>query len=128
MTLADGCFDPLHIGHLRYLRRAMERGRPVVVRIAPDAAIRAKGRQPFQTQRERAELVFALDCVARVVLDGSLADAINRLHPDTLVKGIEWQDRLPEDVLQACQQTGTRIVFVNEQHRTSTARLTASSG
>jgi glycerol-3-phosphate cytidylyltransferase-like family protein len=98
----------------------------VVVRIAPDAAITAKGRAPFQTQRERAALVWALDVVDRVVCDDSLAAAITRLRPATLVKGIEWQDQLPSDVLAACQQTCTRIVYVDEQHRTSSQRLNGS--
>jgi D-beta-D-heptose 7-phosphate kinase/D-beta-D-heptose 1-phosphate adenosyltransferase len=123
VILADGCFDPIHYGHLRYLARVREYGRPVVVRIAPDAAIVAKGRQPFQARHERAALVWALDLVDRVVLDDSLAEAITRLRPDALVKGIEWENRLPSDVLQACQKTGTRLVFANESYKTSSDRL-----
>ena len=123
MTLADGCFDPLHVGHLRYLRAARRVGRPLIVRVAPDDAIRAKGHDPFQIQQERAGLIWALDCVDRVVFDDSLAEAVCRLRPDHLVKGIDWRDRLPDDVLRACQQTGTRIVFVNTPSLSSTDRL-----
>ncbi len=64
--------------------------------------------------------------VDRVVTDDTLAGAIFRLRPDTLVKGIEWLDqRLPSDVLAACQSVGTRIVYVDERHRSSSQRLRA---
>lgn len=123
MTLADGKFDPIHVGHLRYLRGARLSGAPLYVRVANDGDIRAAGRAVFQSRAERAETLWAFDCVDRVVTDDTLAAAILRLKPDTLAKGIEWRDRLPADVLRACQQVGTRIVYVNERHKSSSQRL-----
>ncbi len=122
-VLADGCFDPLHMGHIRYLKAARELGRPLLVHIAPDDAIRAKGREPFQTRFERGRTVLHLDMVDKVVCHDSLAIAVLCNCPRYLVKGSDWRGRLPEDVLQACQETETEIVYTETQERTSTERL-----
>src|SRR5438094_738945 len=63
-VLADGAFDPIHAGHLRYLQTAARygtrHGLRLLVRVAPDEVIRAKGREPFQTQQERAGMLRQL--------------------------------------------------------------------
>ena len=126
MTLCDGCFDPIHYGHIRYLVEAAKIGRkPLVVRIAPDDAIRAKGREPFQTQSERARTVLAIGVVDDVRCIDTLALAITQLRPAYLVKGRDWEGRLPAEVLAACQDTGTTIVYVATQERSSSERLSA---
>ena len=125
MVLADGCFDPLHVGHIAYFRQAKEKsfaGCPLVVNIAPDAAILAKGRRPFQTQIERAELVLALGIVDRVTCY-DLAEAILTLKPTYLAKGDDWVGRLPDAVRDACQRVGTEIIFTNTTFRPSSERL-----
>lgn len=122
MVLADGCFDPLHWGHVRYLQAASAFG-PVVVRIAPDAAILAKGRPVFQPQGERAQMIRAFASVDSVIVDVNLAQAIRRIRPMYFVKGADWEGRLPFDVTDACAVVGTQIVYVPTQERTSTERL-----
>ena len=113
MVLADGCFDPLHYGHILYLVEAAALG-PVTVRIAPDIYIIAtKGRPPFQSQAERARTILALRMVESVCDDHTLAGAIQRLKPTYLIKGDDWQGRLPLDVIMACEETGTIVVFAN---------------
>lgn len=124
MTLADGCFDPAHCGHLDYLIAAAALGRPLVVNIAPDSAIYAKGRRPYQTREERARFIFALDCVDRVICQ-DLAEAIRTLKPTVLAKGPDWRGRLPVDVFVACQDTGTEIHYTDTQAKTSRERLSA---
>lgn len=122
-VLADGCFDPLHVGHIRYLEQAANLGPPLIVRVAPDAAIREKGREPFQTRLERFYTVNAIGVVDRVTGHWSLADAIRALSPKYLVKGSDWRDRLPADVLSACLEVGTEIVYTDTVTRTSSERL-----
>lgn len=122
-VLADGVFDPIHYGHVCYLRAASTLGPPLVVRVAPDAAIVAKGRTPFQSLEERARTVLAIGCVDRVVMDDSLAHAIAVLRPDYLVKGGDWRGKLPADVLAACESVGAEIIYTDTQERTSTERL-----
>lgn len=124
--LADGCFDPLHVGHVRYLEAARAVGgdtTQLVVRIAPDADIRDKGRKPLQTQSERLLTVLALRAVGDVCTYDTLAQAVAEVSPGFLVKGSEWCGRLPDDVLEACKRHHVRIVYTDTQERTSTERL-----
>lgn len=122
MVLADGCFDPCHLGHVHYLQAAAQLGNPLFVNIAPDAAIRAKGREPFQTRTERGLTIEAFGCVANVCYF-SLPEAIRYWKPEIVAKGKDWKDRLPYEVLEACYDVGARIVFTDTQTRTSTERL-----
>ncbi len=122
MVLADGCFDPIHYGHIRYLAEAAAFG-PLVVRVAPDAAITAKGRSPFQWRDERAATIAALRMVDAVALDDTLEDAIDRLSPQYLVKGADWQGKLSNSLQKTCEANGTQICYVDTQERTSTERL-----
>lgn len=125
MVLADGCFDPLHVGHVRYLAAASAFG-DLLVRIAPDRDIEAKGRFLFQSRQERARTIAALRCVDAVCFDESLAAAVRRLMPDYLVKGNDWRTTgLPQDVIDACVAADTTILFVDTQERTSSERLQA---
>lgn len=122
IVLADGCFDPLHIGHIRYLQAAAKMGDRLLVNVAPDTAIRAKGREPFQTLGERVEMLRALPCV-HGTCSGDLATVIRAIAPEWLVKGSDWEDRLPCHIIQACDWSHTRIFYTMTQERTSTERL-----
>ena len=123
MTLADGTFDPLHFGHIQYLLVAAHLDGPLVVHIAPDDAIRAKGREPFQSRQERAMTVLALGCVDMVRMWPSLAEAIYEERPRYLVKGAEWRDQLPDDVMAACQHCHVEIVYTDVNAKRSSERL-----
>lgn len=122
-VLADGCFDPLHIGHIRYLAEAAKLGRPLIVNVAPDTAIEAKGRQPFQNRNERAMMVLSIGVVDRVVMHDCLADAILSEVPQYLVKGPEWRGALPADVQQACREAETDVFYTQTRTKGSTERL-----
>lgn len=122
MVIADGAFDPLHVGHVWYLREAAKLGRPLVVNIAPDEAIRAKGREPFQGRSERMLTVMALGMVDRVVSE-PLAKLILDRTPRYVVKGPDWKDKLPADVLQACQDVGAEIRYTDTESKRSSERL-----
>jgi cytidyltransferase-like protein len=125
MVLADGTFDPLHWGHVRYLSAAAALGE-LYVRVAPDAEIEAKGRLVYQTREERVKTIGCLRPVSAVIADPlSLAETIRELIPEYLVKGQDWRDRLPSDVVVACKETGTQILFLDTQERSSTERLKA---
>lgn len=94
IVFTNGCFDLLHLGHLRSLEQARSLGDRLVVAVNSDASVRrAKGAgRPILPARERMELVAALDCVDWVV--GFRADTpirlIERIRPDILAKGGDW--------------------------------------
>lgn len=123
MILCSGQFDGLHSGHVAYLEAAKGLCRPdelLVCGVAPDAYSETlKGRQNRWTQADRAYTVEALMCVDAVISYAvvSIAPLICLYRPRLFIKGPDWKGRLPEDVLQACEQTGTGIVFVDTPGR-----------
>ena len=94
VVFTNGCFDLLHVGHVRSLEAARDLGDRLVVAINLDASVRRlKGEgRPVQTAQVRKEVVAALACVDWVV--GFAADtplrAIQALRPDVLAKGGDW--------------------------------------
>ena len=94
MVFTSGCFDLLHIGHLRSLEEARSYGDRLVVAINTDASVRRiKGRnRPIIPMRQRAELLAALECVDWVTSFGGKTPraAIGDLGPDVYAKGGDW--------------------------------------
>ena len=122
MTLCSGAFDGVHAGHVRYLRAArhLDPWDTLIVAVAPDAYIqRAKHRTPRWSQADRVETVWALGLVDWAVAqcEDTVAETIRTLKPTRFVKGADWRDALPTDVLHACQETQTAIVFVDTPGR-----------
>jgi D-glycero-beta-D-manno-heptose 1-phosphate adenylyltransferase len=101
VVFANGCFDLLHAGHVRYLQNARALGDVLILGINSDAsvaALKGKGR-PLQTQADRAEILASLDCVDYVLLfDAPTVDGILRdLRPDIHAKGTDYtEDSVPE--------------------------------
>ncbi len=94
VVFTNGCFDILHPGHIRYLSAARNLGDFLIVAINSDRSVRAiKGhKRPILGESARAEIIAALQCVDLVLIfdeDNPLA-VIERLLPDTLVKGGDW--------------------------------------
>jgi rfaE bifunctional protein nucleotidyltransferase chain/domain len=101
IVLTNGCFDLLHVGHIRYLRGAKALGGKVIVALNSDASVqRIKGKdRPFMPQQERAEILAALtDVDALVIFDEPDVRALIReLRPDIHAKGTDYtRDNVPE--------------------------------
>ncbi|MBN1504901.1 MAG: adenylyltransferase/cytidyltransferase family protein [Candidatus Eisenbacteria bacterium] len=99
--MANGCFDLLHVGHVRYLAAARRLGDVLIVAINSDDSTRAlKGcGRPIVGAGERAEIVSALECVdyCFVFDELTLDDSIRRLRPDVHAKGTDYtRDNVPE--------------------------------
>ncbi len=94
VVFTNGCFDLLHVGHVRSLEQARGFGDRLVVGVNRDASVRRlKGpERPFVPERQRAELLAALACVDWVVLFGETTPRalIRALRPDVLAKGGDW--------------------------------------
>ena len=97
VVFTNGCFDILHAGHVRYLKKARSLGSVLVVGLNSDSSVRAiKGAtRPIVPQRERAEVLSALECVDFVVLfnDPTPLKLIESIKPDILAKGADWAAR-----------------------------------
>jgi len=94
VVFTNGCFDILHVGHVRYLSKARETGDLLIVGLNTDRSVRTiKGEQrPIVSERERAEVLAALAIVDYVVLfdEPDPLRLITALKPDILVKGSDW--------------------------------------
>lgn len=101
IVLANGCFDFLHAGHIRYLAGAKELGDILVVGINSDAQVRKlKGEnRPFMPERERAEIISALSFVDYVTIfdEPTVEELIRAIRPDFHAKGTDYTaETVPE--------------------------------
>lgn len=96
IVLANGCFDILHVGHVRYLEGARRLGDTLVVAINSDRSVRAlKGEgRPILNERERVALVSALRCVDHVVVfdEADVTRVLETLRPSVHAKGTDYTD------------------------------------
>jgi rfaE bifunctional protein nucleotidyltransferase chain/domain len=126
ITLANGCFDLLHVGHIRYLQAARELGGRLVVAVNSDDSVRAlKGEgRPLIPAEERAELLAALAAVDAVVVFGErdVRPIIREIRPDFHAKGTDYTaESVPErDEVQAC---GGRVVIVGDPKNHSASEI-----
>jgi rfaE bifunctional protein nucleotidyltransferase chain/domain len=94
VVFTNGCFDILHVGHVRYLSRARKMGDLLIVGLNTDRSVRViKGeKRPIVSQKERAEVLAALEIVDYIVLfdEPDPLRLILALKPDILVKGADW--------------------------------------
>ncbi len=128
IVLANGCFDLLHVGHVRYLQAARQLGDLLIVGVNSDAAVRAlKGEgRPLMPAEERAEIVAAFACVDYVVIfdDVTAAVLIDALRPDVHAKGTDYtSETVPERELVA--RYGGQVAIVGDEKRHSSRDLIA---
>lgn len=131
-VLASGAFDPLHYGHIRYIRAAAEHARtsnlPLVIAVAPDEYV--KRRHPLLQQlEERMEMLDALRGVDFVVPQGteSLARAVREICPASVIKGTDWKVHgLPQDEVEAIAEVAAGITWVDVSPVSSSQLLQAA--
>ncbi len=96
IVFTNGCFDLLHVGHVRYLNEARKQGDLLVVGLNSDASVRAiKGeKRPILPQDQRAEVLAGLECVDYVCIfdEPDPLLLIQSLKPHVLVKGADWAE------------------------------------
>ncbi|HEY7204954.1 MAG TPA: adenylyltransferase/cytidyltransferase family protein [Methylomirabilota bacterium] len=129
LVLANGCFDLLHVGHVRYLRAARALGDALVVGLNSDASVRRlKGAgRPVMPAVERAELVAAVTGVdAVVIFEEDSADAlIARLRPDVHAKGTDYTEQsVPERA--TVESMGATVAIAGDPKTHSTKDLIAT--
>lgn len=126
IVFTNGCFDILHVGHVRYLAEARSRGDILIVGLNSDASVSLiKGdRRPIVRQHHRAEVLASLACVDHIVIfeEPDPLRLIQTLKPDILVKGEDWEtDAIigAEDV----RSRGGEIVRISFVEETSTTGI-----
>jgi len=126
IILANGNFDLLHVGHVRYLRGAKELGGKLVVAVNSDESVRAlKGDgRPLMPAEERAEIVAALADVDAVVIfsEPDVRALIREIRPDIQAKGTDYTlDSVPER--DAVAEYGGRVAIVGDSKNHSTSEI-----
>jgi len=126
IILANGNFDLLHVGHVRYLHGAKALGGKLIVAINSDASVRAlKGEgRPVMPEKERAEIVAALGDVDAVVIfpEPDVRPIIREIRPDIQAKGTDYTaESVPErDAVAGC---GGRVAIVGDPKDHSTSEI-----
>jgi D-glycero-beta-D-manno-heptose 1-phosphate adenylyltransferase len=128
IAFANGCFDLLHVGHVRYLDSAAREADVLVVAINDDASVQAlKGKnRPTLAAEHRAELVAALRSVDYVVIfpEPTVTPLLDALHPDVHCKGTDYTvDTVPER--ETVKAYGGRVAIVGDPKDHSTRDLLA---
>jgi rfaE bifunctional protein nucleotidyltransferase chain/domain len=131
VVMANGCFDILHAGHVRYLKGARELGDLLVVGVNSDQQVRTlKGPgRPIMPEAERAEIVASLEAVDLVtIFDEPTVEALLlALKPDIHAKGTDYtEDTVPER--EVVRSYGGRVAIVGDPKDHSTSRLIGRLG
>ncbi len=116
VVATNGCFDILHVGHVRYLQKTKSFADYSIVLLNSDKSVRSiKGpERPINNENDRAEILCALSCVDYVVLfdEDSPRDLLDEIKPDVYTKGADYtMETLPEaDIMK---KNHTRVEFID---------------
>lgn len=128
VVFTNGCFDLLHVGHVRYLAAAAAEGDLLIVGLNSDRSVRTiKGkRRPIVPEAERAEILAGLACVDFVTVfeEADPLRVIQTLRPDVLVKGGDWAE---SEIVgaDAVKHSGGRVVRIPVVEGASTSAIVA---
>ena len=135
IVFGNGCFDLLHVGHIRYLQGARELGDTLIIALNGDRSVRnLKGPgRPVMPEMERAEILAALECVDYIVVfnDATVDGLLNELRPDVHAKGTDYREEtVPER--ETVLRYGGKIAIVGDPKEHSTReylkRITRRTG
>jgi len=126
IAFTNGCFDILHVGHVRYLREAKKTADVLVLALNSDSSVRSiKGeKRPLMNEKERAEILAALEFIDFVTIFPELTplELINYLKPDIIIKGGDWPE---ENVVgrEEIKKWGGRVAIIPEVEGKSTTNI-----
>jgi len=125
VVVVSGGFDPLHVGHIRYMQEAKKLGDELIVVLNNDNWFEIKGKPVFMHDKERKEIIEAIGCVDKVILtkhkssqkvydrntkEYSICRELEEIHPDIFANG---GDRFALDIpeFKLCNELGIKMVF-----------------
>ena len=126
VVTTNGCFDILHVGHVRYLEKTKTFADCLIVLLNSDKSVRSiKGpTRPINNENDRAEILSALRCVDYVVLfdEDSPRNLLDEMKPDVYTKGADYtMETLPEaDIMR---KNNTRVEFIEFVEGKSTTKI-----
>ena len=126
VVATNGCFDILHVGHVRYLQKTKSFADYSVVLLNSDKSVKSiKGDdRPINNENDRAEILTALSCVDFVVMfdEDSPASLLDEIKPDVYTKGADYNiETLPEREIMI--KNGTRVEFIEFVQGKSTTNI-----
>ena len=126
VVTTNGCFDILHVGHIRYLQKTKSYADILIVLLNSDKSVRSiKGpTRPINNENDRAEVLCALSCVDYVVMfdEDSPRNLLDEMKPDVYTKGADYtMETLPEaDIMR---KNNTKVEFINFVEGKSTTNI-----
>jgi len=125
-VLVDGCFDPLHNGHIVYFKYAISFRFPVLCNLETDLYIRkVKRRPPFLPEIQRIQLIDSIKYISYIYLQQTTtSDVLKKVQPVRYIKGYDWKKGgLPHDELEVCRKFGIEVTFMEKNLESSTDLL-----
>lgn len=126
IVFTNGCFDILHVGHIRYLKKAASLGDKLVLAVNSDSSVKElKGKnRPFVPEEERMEVLAALDMIDYLVLfsEVNCKKVLEKIKPQIYVKGGDYRiEDLPE--AETVYSYGAKVVLITEVKGRSTTNI-----
>ena len=126
VAATNGCFDILHVGHVRYLQQSRSYADYLIVLLNSDKSVKSiKGNdRPINNEMDRAEILVALNCVDFVVMfdEDSPALLLDEIKPDVYTKGADYtMETLPERDIMI--KNGTKVEFIDFVQGKSTTNI-----
>ena len=123
VTMVDGGFDPLHLGHVLYFRKAREQGLPVLCNVSPDAYVATK-HKVLLPQEIRCQLIDEFRSISYVhPSDRTTAEVLEWVRPKFYVKGGHWAGKLPTRELEICERHNIKILYTDTIVDSSSERM-----
>jgi len=124
IVLCHGCFDLMHLGHIKHLQAAKEMGDVLVVTVTSDEHVKRGPGRPFFNERQRVESIAALDCVDYVAISPwpTAEEMLKLLKPDYYVKGGDFESA-KADATGRLQKEEKVVKSLGESSRSPTRRF-----
>lgn len=121
VVMCHGCFDVLHIGHVRHFQEAKRKGTTLIVTVTADSHVGKGEGRPIFTDAQRAEMIAALECVDYVVINdaSNASEAIKYIRPDFYVKGLDYKGTNCDE-FNSARSVGAEIVFTSTEKFSTT--------